>query len=98
MLKPPVYSDFNSPSNAVIYRGAGNSPNHRKPNHNHIVVVQTPETLTVPTLKELKPRLDIKIRCPSQLLLPEVIQAINRKLDLTISLVYYDGSQPLSSI
>ena len=48
--------------------------------------------------EDLKQRLDIKIRCPSQLLLPEVITAINRKLTLTISLVYFDGTQSLTAI
>lgn len=50
-------------------------------NKSHLVVVQTPDA-TSHTIEEVKERLEIKIRVPSQLLSPEVIRAINGKLDL----------------
>lgn len=69
------------------------------PLHGHLVVVSTPETPHKnSSFDDLKPRLDIRIRVPSQLLLPELISAIDKKLDMTISLFYFDGKQPLSAI
>ena len=50
-------------------------------NKSHLVVVQTPDA-TSHTIEEVKERLEIKIRVPSQLLSPEVIRAISGKLDL----------------
>lgn len=62
-------SGHQSPSGLVKFT----SPSRRM-NQSHIVVVQTPEaTPKFGKTEELKARLDIKIRCPSQLLLPQVI-------------------------
>lgn len=101
MIRPPVsqFSTHNSPTTSVkqVITKVQTSPLH-KLNQSHIVVVQTPETPHLNKHEDLKQRLDIKIRCPSQLLLPEVISAINKKLTLTISLFYFDGTQSLTSI
>ena len=90
MPRPPNHSSINS---SKALRNTSYSPQPK--NLSHIVVVQTPEAVHHIASKQddLKMRLDIKIRCPSQLLLPEVINAISGKLDLTISLIFFDGSQ-----
>ena len=94
MIRPPQASERNSVSPMPH--------NPSKPgriNQSHIVVVQTPDaTPHMSKLDELRHRLDIKIRCPAQLLSPEIVRAISGKLDLTVSLIYFDGTQELTKI
>ena len=101
MLKPPgstAPTHVPPTASLKIVANKAQSNQQYKTNQSHIVVVQTPETPYMNKQEDLKQRLDIKIRCPSQLLLPEVITAINRKLTLTISLIYFDGTQSLTAI
>ena len=66
-----------------------------KINKSHLVVVQPQQ---IRDFEDFKQQLDIKIRCPSKLLSPEVIRALNGKLELSVSLIYYDGSYDLKKI
>ena len=68
-------------------------------NQSHFVVVETPEALLLQEkMDDLKQRLEIKIRCPFNILQHNILPLINGKLDLRIALLFYDGSQTLQDV
>lgn len=65
-----------------------------------VTQVLSPKNVVVPVsnLARLTAKLDIQIRVPAKLLNPDVLRAISGKLDLRVTLIYSDKSQPLSVI
>ena len=62
-------------------------------------MVETPETFYLRKGEfDFKQRLDIKIRCPINTIENGLVELIQEKLTLKITLIYYDGSHDLLDI
>ena len=69
------------------------------PQASHTFVVETPETFYLRKGEfDFKQRLDIKIRCPVHIIQNGLLDLIQERLTLKITLIYFDGTHKLQDI